>query len=80
MKHRMKKFYSQIVVETKTNIVRKSSKKKNLELIKAVKIQQRDIKSNSDATYMNQLITLHHNVPIMVMLMTPTMPLYQSPI
>ena len=36
----MKKFYYKII-DIKTDIVRKSSKQKNLELLKRVKIQQR---------------------------------------
>lgn len=76
MKHCMKKFYSQIIANTKTDKKRKDKKKiQKIELIKKYKIQHRDMETNSNVTYVNKLITLpedclHQNVPIMVMLMT----------
>lgn len=45
---------SQIEVDAKTDIVRMGSKKKNLEIIGPVKIQQKD---NNKCEYVNRLIT-----------------------
>ena len=58
---------SQIEVDAKTDIVRMGSKKKNLEIIGPVKIQQKD---NNKCEYVNRLITLYQNALIKVMLMT----------
>ena len=76
----MKKFYSQIIVNNKTDRVRISSKKKNLEPIKKVKIQPTDMATTSNATYVDRLITLHQNALIKVIFMARIISRYLSQI
>ena len=48
---------------------KKNFKKKNLKLIKSIKIQQTDMETSSNARDENRLITLHQNALIKVILM-----------